>query len=289
VGPIAIEGALPGDTLVVEILKVRPNRDTAVSTQGGRFGALVPDSGTAFLNETFPRGRYVWRQPRGEPRAFWTQGGDSYPGRDSSRDTVTVEGRAYTSDQATIWRWRRAFQHDFAARMDWTIKDRSEANHNPLVVVNGRADNEPLRLDAEVGAPLTLDAAGTRDPDGHAVTLDWFFYPEAGSGIPGQPVFAPRPRPAAPAAGAPGASGIPSAPPGGAREAPARVVVESASGWRAVVLPKVAGIAHVVLAVEDQGTPSLTAYRRVILNIRPAAPEAKASLPDEAKANRVAP
>ena len=55
VGPIAIEGAEPGDTLVVEILKVRPNRDTAVSTQGGRFGALVPDSRTAFLNDPFPR------------------------------------------------------------------------------------------------------------------------------------------------------------------------------------------------------------------------------------------
>jgi acetamidase/formamidase len=64
VGPIAIEGAQPGDTLVVEILKVRPNRDTAVSTQGGRFGALVPDSGTAFLNDAFPRGRYVWRLDR---------------------------------------------------------------------------------------------------------------------------------------------------------------------------------------------------------------------------------
>jgi amidase len=64
VGPVAIEGALPGDTLVVEILKVRPNRDTAVSTQGGNFGALVPDSGTAFLNELFPRGRYVWRLDR---------------------------------------------------------------------------------------------------------------------------------------------------------------------------------------------------------------------------------
>jgi acetamidase/formamidase len=64
VGPIAIEGAQPGDTLVIEILKVRPNRDTAVSTQGGNFGALVPDSGTAFLNETFPRGRYVWRLDR---------------------------------------------------------------------------------------------------------------------------------------------------------------------------------------------------------------------------------
>ncbi len=64
VGPIAIEGAEPGDTLIVEILKVRPNRDTAVSTQGGRFGALVPDRGTAMLNEPFPPGRYVWRLDR---------------------------------------------------------------------------------------------------------------------------------------------------------------------------------------------------------------------------------
>lgn len=64
VGPVAIEGAEPGDTLVVEILKVRPNRDTAVSTQGGRFGALVPDSRTAMLNAPFPRGRYVWRLDR---------------------------------------------------------------------------------------------------------------------------------------------------------------------------------------------------------------------------------
>jgi acetamidase/formamidase/creatinine amidohydrolase/Fe(II)-dependent formamide hydrolase-like protein len=64
VGPIAIEGAEPGDTLVVEILKVRPNRDTAVSTQGGRFGALVPDGSTAMLNDMFPRGRYIWRLDR---------------------------------------------------------------------------------------------------------------------------------------------------------------------------------------------------------------------------------
>src|SRR4030095_12432086 len=64
VGPIAIEGAALGDTLVVEILKVRPNRETAVSTQGGAFGALVPDYGTAMLNDRFPRGRYIWRIDR---------------------------------------------------------------------------------------------------------------------------------------------------------------------------------------------------------------------------------
>lgn len=64
VGPIAIEGAEPGDTLVIEVLKILPNRDLAISTQGGRFGALVPDSGTASLNDTFPRARYVWRLDR---------------------------------------------------------------------------------------------------------------------------------------------------------------------------------------------------------------------------------
>jgi hypothetical protein len=219
-------------------------------------------------------GRYVWRQPYGETRPFWTQGGDSYPGRDSSRDTVTgVDGRTYTSDQATIWRWRRAFQHDFAARMDWTIASVDEANHNPQVVVNDRPGREPLVLDARVGTPLTLDAAGTRDPDGDALTFDWFFYPEAGSGIPGQPVFAPRSRTRPPGAGTAGAGGIPSAPAGGPPAAPPRVVVENASRSVATVVPKVAGIAHVILAVEDDGTPSLTSYRRVILHIAPAVGE----------------
>jgi amidase len=64
VGPVFVAGAEPGDVLTVEILKVRPNRELAISTQGGTFGALVPDQGTAMLNEPFPRGRYVWRLDR---------------------------------------------------------------------------------------------------------------------------------------------------------------------------------------------------------------------------------
>ena len=154
-------------------------------------------------------GRYVWRQPSGETRPFWTQGGDSYPGRDSSRDTVTgADGNAYTSDQATIWRWRTAFQNDFAARLAWTIKDVGEANHNPRVVVNGRAGTDPLILDGQVGAAVVLDAAGTTDPDGDTLTFRWFFYPEAGTGIPGRPVMVRRrppapPRPVPPKAASP--------------------------------------------------------------------------------------
>jgi Cellulose-binding Sde182, nucleoside hydrolase-like domain/Cellulose-binding protein Sde0182, C-terminal domain len=223
-------------------------------------------------------GRYVWRQPYGETRPFWTQGGDSYPGRDSSRDTVTgVDGRTYTSDQATIWRWRRAFQHDFAARMDWTVESVREANHNPRVVVNGRSGREPLVMEARVGVPVTLSAEDSRDPDGDALTFHWFFYPEAGSGIPGQPVFAPGSLAPPSGAGAAGAGGIPSALAVGPPAPPPRVVVENARRPVATVIPKVAGIAHVILAVEDDGTPSLTSYRRVILHVGP--PRRKAEPP----------
>jgi hypothetical protein len=215
-------------------------------------------------------GRYVWRQPSGETRAFWTQGGDSYPGNDSSRDSVAgADGRTYTSDQATIWRWRRAFQHDFAARLDWTIKDVGAANHNPRVVVNGRAGTEPLVLDATVGVPVKLDAAGTVDPDGDTLRFTWSYYAEAGTGIPGQPVLVRR-RPPAGEVGQPGEGGIPSAPAGGPPEIPPRVVIENGSGATATVVPKAAGIAHVILAVEDSGTPSLTSYRRVILDMKAA-------------------
>ena len=202
-------------------------------------------------------GRYVWRQFSGEPRAFWTQGGDAYPGNDNSQDTVPgIDGVTRTSDQATIWRWRRAFQHDFAARMDWTIKGVRDANHNPDVVVNGQAGKAPVLLDAQVGARMTLDAAGTRDPDGHALTYRWFFYPEAGTGIPGRPVFA-GPRFAARAPGA--HPGIPDLLP--------RIAVEGETTPKATVVPKIAGTAHVILAVEDAGTPSLTSYRRIVLSI----------------------
>jgi Protein of unknown function (DUF1593) len=213
-------------------------------------------------------GRYVWRQFYGEPRPFWTQGGDSYPGRDNSRDTVAgQDGKTYTSDQATIWRWRTAFQHDFTARMDWTIKDVGDANHNPEVVVNGRTGRAPILLDAVVGMPLTLDANGTRDQDGHALTYRWFFYPEAGTGIPGQPVVAAGLAPIG--GGGAGEGGIPSAPEGGPREPAPRIAVENANTVRATIVPRIAGTAHVILKVEDNGTPTLTSYRRIILTIKP--------------------
>jgi hypothetical protein len=237
------------------------------------FLGLIDNGLASFMSPTYGGwgGRYVWRQPSGETRPFWTQGGDSYPGNDSSRDTVTgIDGNSYTSDQATIWRWRTAFQHDFAARMDWTIKSVRESNHNPEVVVNGRAAKAPLTIDAAVGVPLILDATGTRDPDGNRLTYRWFFYPEAGTGIPGQPVALRRPSatPVPATTSAPAAGSTPPVASSGPREPAPRVTLEHANTARVTVTPRVPGTAHIILAVEDDGTPSLTSYRRVILTIR---------------------
>src|SRR5262245_64451318 len=54
VGPIHIEGATSDDTLVVKILKLRPNRDTAVSTHSPGFSALANDRRTPMLNDPTP-------------------------------------------------------------------------------------------------------------------------------------------------------------------------------------------------------------------------------------------
>jgi hypothetical protein len=46
------------------------------------------------------------------------------------------------------------------------------------------------------------------------------------------------------------------------------VTLDGAETARVTVAPRVAGTAHVILAVTDDGTPSLTSYRRVILTVK---------------------
>ena len=65
VGPFHIEGATPGDTLVVRILKLAPNRDVAISnvTANGISG-VAGDSRTRMLNDPLPPRRFVWQIDR---------------------------------------------------------------------------------------------------------------------------------------------------------------------------------------------------------------------------------
>ncbi len=65
VGPFYIEGAAPDDTLVVRILSVRLNRDTAVSfVRPAGLSALATDGRLRLLNDPLPTRRFVWQLDR---------------------------------------------------------------------------------------------------------------------------------------------------------------------------------------------------------------------------------
>jgi hypothetical protein len=194
-------------------------------------------------------GRYVYRQGYGETHAIWTQGGDMFT-RVTSQDTVAgVDGKQYTSDQATIWRWREAFQFDFAARMDWAVTDYAHANHAPLIEVNGEAGTAPIVMDVEVGKPVVLDASRSHDPEGQRLHYAWFHYAEAGGT----------------------GTMLSSVAITGADTAKAAVTATSVCHPFWLPTPCTGtGTAHIILSVTDDGSPRLTSYRRIILNVHAA-------------------
>lgn len=57
-GPIAVEGAEPGDTLAVHLVEIAPARDWAVSATFPHFGALTATHSTAMLHD--PLDEVVW-------------------------------------------------------------------------------------------------------------------------------------------------------------------------------------------------------------------------------------
>lgn len=195
-------------------------------------------------------GRYLWRQPYGETHPIWTQGGDAFARITSADEVVGVDGKTHVSNQATIWRWRAAFQNDFAARMDWTIKPFSAANHPPKVVVNGKTGLEPIVIALRVGQTVTLDASGSSDPDGDKLGYAWFNYREAG--------FSPG-------------SNIAQVDMTGQDGPRAAVTAKAACGplWLPTPAPCAEGATHLILAVTDHGSPALTSYRRVIVKVAP--------------------
>lgn len=167
-----------------------------------------------------------------ETRPIWTDVQDEVLGND---------GEWHTTNHATVWRWREAVQNDFAARMDWTIKPYKEANHPPVVKLD-----HPSHLTARPGERVDLSATATSDPDGDPLSFEWFCYEE------------------------PGTRGMSNARTGVKLDI---VGFDQSKAWFIVktsrVMPPGTGTMHIILAVTDQGTPRLTRYARVIVDVQP--------------------
>ncbi|MDG1852684.1 MAG: DUF1593 domain-containing protein [Verrucomicrobiales bacterium] len=175
-------------------------------------------------------GRYVLYKSYAEARPIWTN--NHY-----SRDTIKINNKHYTSDQATIWRWRKDFQHDFAARMDWCItKEYSKANHNPIVVLNGNQSKEVLYLDTRPGSTTKFSAKQSKDPDNDDISYRWIIYHEAGN----------------------------------YRHL---IKLSHSEGIETSVTVSdkktlaSANKIHLILIAEDNGSPSLTSYRRAVITV----------------------
>jgi amidase len=61
VGPVYINGAAEGDTLVIRILKIRPNFATGRSGTSTTYGVLTATDMTPMLQEPAPKLKHVWK------------------------------------------------------------------------------------------------------------------------------------------------------------------------------------------------------------------------------------
>ncbi|GAB3272479.1 DUF1593 domain-containing protein [Larkinella harenae] len=168
-----------------------------------------------------PRTRKWFLEP--ETRPIWS---------DTEDEVLGLDGAWHNTNKATIWRWRKAYQHDFAARIDWTTKPYKEANHPPVAKLA-----HARQLTAKSGEEVKLSAEGSSDPDGNELTYEWMYYREVGTYE-------------------------------GSRVPELRSSRQKNALFKAPKVEKPETL-HFILAVTDTGTPSLTRYQRVVLTVLP--------------------
>lgn len=122
--------------------------------------------------------------------------------------------------------------NNFAARMAWAHE--GKGNRNPVAVVNGKKVLAPIVINARGGESITLDASQSTDPDGDKINVNWSLLPEAGNAD---------------------VEGV--------------VIADPDSPKTELTLPALdkGSRLNVLCMVTDNGTPVLTSYRRIIIDI----------------------
>lgn len=127
-------------------------------------------------------GRYILADSSGETTTY----------SDASDFAIGLNGETFFSKYASIWRWRPAFQYDFAARMQWSV-GAEDANHHPVAVVNGSCGPGPLEIEYKFGDEIVLDASESWDPDSDDLEFNWFHYREVVQRLEGEiPAVSPN-------------------------------------------------------------------------------------------------
>ncbi len=149
-------------------------------------------------------------------------------------DKWIYNGTTYNNVFCALFRWREEYQYDFQARMQWAMLSYSEANHNPVAIVNGDNTKNIIYKTVQPGSEHILDASGSFDPDGDNLSFDWIYYREPGN-YPGD-ININNPD---------------------SKIASIQIPADAANYDL-----------HVILRIKDDGIPSLFAYRRVVFSVQ---------------------
>jgi len=135
---------------------------------------------------------------------------------------------------AAINKWQQHILNNFAARMLWTTtEDYPAVNHHPVAILDGDSSLKCLYKRAKAGKTLIFDASKSNDPDGNQLDYKWFVYNEPGTYL-------------------------------------GHITIEESSSSQCKILvPSDASgkTIHLILQITDNGTPALTAYRRIVINV----------------------
>jgi hypothetical protein len=208
----------------------------------GNLGAMYPKYKYGVEGDT-PSFLYVWPNglnvPENPGAGGW--GGFFASGITTDKETTAFRNQSGTPQNQISRKYETRFYpaiyNNFAARMDWA-KD-GAGNRNPAVVVNGDNTLAAIKLASTPGAAVTLDASATTDPDGDKLTYSWWVFTEAGAYAQDVAIS-------------------------GSDSNRATVNIPADSAGKSF---------HVICEVTDNGTPSLTSYRRIIFE--PAGPAPK--------------
>jgi hypothetical protein len=211
--------------------------NTHVRKNHGPLGALYPQSGwdpkaKGVIEGDSPSFLYLLSGMYGlsDPEQPWFGGW-------GGRFVADATGKQHWSDSPeesiAVTRWQQAVQQDFAARMDFFVKSPGQVNHPPKVVIDGDHSTSVLYKGVKSGQSVTLQATDSSDPDGNELHYRWWRYQEADS-YSGQVVLT------------------------NSQEPTIHLTVPTDAEGKTI---------HLILEVQDSGTPALARYRRVVLKV----------------------